>query len=388
MITTANGYRFTLTPFSPLMTEITGEIIPVTDGTASERVPRMENIVYLTEMAREIGYWADPATYTKEKPNWVLSYNHEDRRLEKTMLEEIARTAKNQFAAGMRVIPSGYCGVIPPDWEASETYPIVRNGGGAFDDIVASMGLARCSTGVIGDVPETLTLRRAFYDFGQMRRFLMCFLDPYTSTPLRWADYVASMKDGDALVNYHMTGPMVVNDGDTSVTELDSTSTVAGYVPPTFAQGWDSSGSVTYTKSTSSSLCSVVNIYYYRTGLTTGTPWLPSTMQGWANFTGEATLITGSSILLSAVFPTTFSLTSTVGRTSPFYGLGQAFYSTGIGTQMPQLFNLLNSWCVSNIPQWSSKRSYLSMRLKSLHADSGILTLPSEIESTGWAWRP
>ena len=35
MITTADGYRFTLTPFSPLMTEITGEIIPVTDGTAS-----------------------------------------------------------------------------------------------------------------------------------------------------------------------------------------------------------------------------------------------------------------------------------------------------------------------------------------------------------------
>ena len=181
---------------------------------------------------------------------------------------------------------------------------------------------------------------------------------------------------------------MVVNDGDTSVTELDSTSTVAGYVPPTFAQEWDSSGSVTYTKSTSSSLCSVVNIYYYRTGLTTGTTWLPSTMQGWANFTGEARLSTGSTILLSAVFPTTFSLTSTVGRTSPFYGLGQAFYSTGIGTQMPQLFNLLNSWCVSNIPLWSSKRSYLSMSLKSLHADSGIITLPSEIASSGWNWTP
>ena len=44
MITTAAGYRFTLTPVSPLMTEITGEIIPVTDGTASEGVPRMENI--------------------------------------------------------------------------------------------------------------------------------------------------------------------------------------------------------------------------------------------------------------------------------------------------------------------------------------------------------
>ena len=388
MITTENGYRFTLTPFSPLMTEITGEIIPVTDGTASERVPRMENIVYLTEMAREIGYWARPAAYAASRPNWVLSYNHEDRRLEKTMLGEIATTAKDEFAACERVFPGGYCGVISPNWESSETYPIVRTGAGAIDDLVASMGLARCSTGVIGNVPETLTLRRAFYDFGQMRRFLLCFLNPYTSTPLRWADYVAAMKDGDALVNYHMTGPMVVNDGDTSVTELDSTSTVAGYVPPTFEQEWDSSGSVTYTKSTSSSLCSVVNIYYYRTGLTTGTTWLPSTMQGWANFTGEARLSTGSIIPFSAVFPTTFSFTSTVGRTSPFYGLGQAFYSTGIGTQMPQLFNLLNSWCVSNIPLWSSKRSYLSMSLASLHADSGILNLPSEIASSGWNWTP
>ena len=369
-----------------MMTEITGEIIPVTDGTASEGVPRMENIAYLTEMAREIGYWARPAAYAASRPNWVLSYNHEDRRLEKTMLGEIARTARDEFAAG--VSTGGYCGVIPQNWAASETYPIVRTGAGAIDALVSSMGLARCSTGVIGDVPDTLTLRRAFYDFGQMRRFLMCFLNPYTSTPLRWADYVAAMKAGDALVNYHMTGPMVVNDGDTSVTELDSTSTVAGYVPPTFAQEWDSSGSVTYTKSTSSSLCSVVNIYYYRTGLTTGTTWLPSTMQGWANFTGEARLSTGSTILLSAVFPTTFSLTSTVGRTSPFYGLGQAFYSTGIGTQMPQLFNLLNSWCVSNIPLWSSKRSYLSMSLKSLHADSGIITLPSEIASSGWNWTP
>ena len=388
MITTAAGYRFTITPFSPLMTDITGEIIPVTDGTASEGVPRMENIAYLTEMAREIGYWARPAAYAASRPNWVLSYNHEDRRLEKTMLGEIARTARDEFAAGGLLFPQEYCGVIPPNWAASETYPIVREGAGAIDALVSSMGLARCSTGVIGDVPDTLTLRRAFYDFGQMRRFLLCFLNPYTSTPLRWADYVAAMKNGDKLVNYHMTGPMVVNDGDTSVTELDSTSTVDGYVPPTFEQEWNSAGSVTYTKSTSSSLCSVVNIYYYRTGLTTGTTWLPSTMQGWANFTGEARLSTGSIILLSAVFPTTFSFTSTVGRTSPFYGLGQAFYSTGIGTQMPQLFNLLNSWCVSNIPLWSSKRSYLSISLKSLHADSGILTLPSEIASSGWNWTP
>ena len=41
MITNAAGYRFTLTPFSPLMTDITGEIIPVTDGTAAGGVPRM-----------------------------------------------------------------------------------------------------------------------------------------------------------------------------------------------------------------------------------------------------------------------------------------------------------------------------------------------------------
>ena len=61
MITTAAEYRFTLTPFSPLMTDITGEIIPVTDGTASEGVPRMENIRYLTDMDGEIGYWARPA---------------------------------------------------------------------------------------------------------------------------------------------------------------------------------------------------------------------------------------------------------------------------------------------------------------------------------------
>ena len=182
MITTAAGYRFTLTPFSPLMTDITGEIIPVTDGTASEGVPRMENIAYLTEMAREIGYWARPAAYTASRPNWVLSYNHEDRRLEKTMLGEIARTARDEFAAD--VSTSGYCGVIPPNWDASETYPIVRTGAGAIDALVSSMGLARCSAGVIGDVPDTLTLRRAFYDFGQMRRFLLCVLNPYSSTPL------------------------------------------------------------------------------------------------------------------------------------------------------------------------------------------------------------
>ena len=390
MITNAAGYRFTLTPFSPLMTEITGEIIPVTDGTASEGVPRMENIAYLTEMAREIGYWARPAPYTKAAPNWVLTYDCDDRRLEKTMLGEISSTAKNDFAVDYnKSLGYGdYCGVIPTDWTCPMTFPIVRTGSGAFDAMVATMVLARCSTGVIPDVPETDSLRRAYYDFGQMRRFLLSSYDPNLTNP-QWADYVEAMRaSGDGFLHYHLTGPMVQSDGSSTVTEYGQSSTIPGYVSPMMAQGWDSSESTTYTKTVSANLCVLVNIYYYRSGLTTGTTWLPSTMQGWANFTGEARLSTGSIIPLSAVFPTTFNFTSTVGRTSPFYGLGQAFYSTGIGTQMPQLFNLLNSWCVSNIPQWSSKRSYLSMNLISLHADSGILNLPSEIASSGWNWTP
>ena len=185
MITTANGYRFTLTPFSPLMTEITGEIIPVTDGTASERVPRMENIAYLTEMAREIGYWSRPAPYTKARPNWVRSYDHSDHRLEKTMLGEISRTARDSFGASARssLGLQSYSGVIPMGWTCPMTFPIVRTGSGAFDAMVATMGLARCSTGVIPVLPETDSLRRAFYDFGQMRRFILCplslFLPPH-----------------------------------------------------------------------------------------------------------------------------------------------------------------------------------------------------------------
>lgn len=389
MITTANGYRFTLTPLSPLMTEITGEIIPVTDGTASEGVPRMENIAYLTEMAREIGYWARPAPYTKAAPNWVLTYDCDDRRLEKTILGEISSTAKNDFAVHYNesLLYGGYCGVIPADWTCPMTFPIVRTGSGAFDAMVATMVLARCSTGVIPDVPETNSLRRAYYDFGQMRRFLLSSYDPNLTNP-KWADYVEAMRaSGDGFLHYHLTGPMVQSDGSSTVTEYGQSSTIHGYVSPMMDQEWDSSGSTTYTKTVSANLCALVNIYYYRSGLTTGTPYLANSLNGWVVVNGEYRVRGGSNVIYTAVFPTTFSLESTVSRNSLFYGRGQAFYNTPIGTQIPQLFTQVNSWLSSNVPNWS-QREWLSVKLRSIHVDSGVLTLPSEIASTGWSWRP
>lgn len=390
MITTANGYRFTLTPFSPLMTEITGEIIPVTDGTASERVPRMENITYLTEMAREIGYWADPAPYTKARPNWVRSYNHEDRRLEKTMIEEIARTAKNNFGVSLRssLGLNGYSGVIPTDWTCPLTFPIVRTGSGAIDALFATMGLARCSTGVIPVLPETDSLRRAFYDFGQMRRFILCPLSLFSfSDGARWSDFVTLMKTDDNCLYYHLTGPMVQGDGATTVTEYGQSSDIPGLVTPSMSQGWDSGGSVTYTRTAAAPICIVVNTYYYREGLTTGTPWLSDSLNGWAVVNGEYRVRGGSNIIYTAVFPITFSLASTVGRTSPFYGIGQAIYNTAVGNQMPQLFTLINSWCAANVENWS-QREWLSVNLVALYGDSGLLTLSSEIASSGWNWTP
>ena len=389
MITTADGYRFTLTPFSPLMTEITGEIIPVTDGTASERVPRMENIAYLTEMAREIGYWARPAPYTKAAPNWVLTYDCDDRRIERTILGEISSTAKNDFAVHYNesLLYGGYCGVIPKDWTCPMTFPIVRTGSGAFDAMVATMVLARCSTGVIPDVPETDSLRRAYYDFGQMRRFLLSSYDPNLTNP-QWADYVEAMRaSGDGFLHYHLTGPMVQSDGSSTVTEYGQSSTIPGYVSPMMAQEWDSSESTTYTKTVSANLCVLVNIYYYRSGLTTGTPYLANSLNGWVVVNGEYRVRGGSNVIYTAVFPTTFSLESTVSRNSLFYGRGQAFYNTPIGTQIPQLFTQVNSWLSSNVPNWS-QREWLSVNLQSIHVDSGVLTLPSEIASSGWSWRP
>ena len=389
MITTADGYRFTLTPFSPLMTEITGEIIPVTDGTASERVPRMENIAYLTEMAREIGYWARPEPYTKAAPNWVLPYDCDDRRLEKTILGEISSTAKNDFAVDYNksLAYGDYCGVIPTDWTCPMTFPIVRTGSGAFDAMVATMVLARCSTGVIPDVPETDSLRRAYYDFGQMRRFLLSSYDPNLTNP-KWADYVEAMRaSGDGFLHYHLTGPMVQSDGSSTVTEYGQSSTIHGYVSPMMAQEWDSSESTTYTKTVSANLCELVNIYYYRSGLTTGTPYLANSLNGWVVVSGEYRVRGGSNVIYTAVFPTTFSFASTVGRTSPFYGRGQAFYNTPIGTQIPQLFTQVNSWLSSNVPNWS-QREWLSVKLQSIYVDSGVLTLPSEIASSGWNWTP
>lgn len=389
MIRNAADYRFTLTPFSPILQEITGDIIPVTDGTASGLVPRMENIAYLTEMAREIGYWARPEPYTMAAPNWVKTYDRDDRRLERTILGEISRTARDEFAAGYQAIFSagGFCGVIPTDWTCPLTFPIVRTGSGAFDAMVSTMGLARCSTGVIPVLPETDSLRRAFFDFGQMRRFLLSAYDPNLTTP-KWADYAAAMRSsGDGYLRYHLTGPMVQSDGSSTVTEYGQTTTIPGYVPPMMSQEWNSSGSTTYTKTVSASLCALVNIYYYRPGLTTGTPYLSNSLNGWVVVNGEYRVRGGSNVIYTAVFPTTFSLGSTVSRTSPFYGLGQALYNTPIGTQIPQLFTQVNSWMSSNVPNWS-RREWLSVNLRSIHVDSGVLTLPSEIASTGWPWRP
>ena len=389
MITTANGYRFTLPPLSPLMTEITGEIIPVTDGTASEGVPRMENIAYLTEMAREIGYWARPAPYTKAAPNWVQTYDCDDRLIERTILGEISSTAKDEFAARDNDLfgYGGYCGVIPTDWTCPMTFPIVRTGAGAFDAMVATMVLARCSTGVIPGVPETDSLRRAYYDFGQMRRFLLSSYDPNLTNP-KWSDYVEAMRaSGDGFLHYHLTGPMVQSDGSSTVTEYGQSSTIPGYVSPMMAQGWDSSESTTYTKTVSANLCALVNIYYYRSGLTTGTPYLANTLNGWVVVNGEYRVRGGSNVIYTAVFATTFSFGSTVSRNSLFYGRGQAFYNTPIGTQMPQLFTQVNLWLSSNVPNWS-QREWLSVNLRSIHVDSGILTLPSEIASSGWNWAP
>lgn len=389
MITTAAGYRFTLPPFSPSRTEITGGIIPVTDGTASVGVPRMENIAYLTEMAREIGYWADPAPYTAANPNYITNYNRDDRRLERYVLGEIARCAKNDFGVRGEAELKGYSGVIPVEWAlpSGMSYPIVKVGAGAIDSLIETMSLARCSTGVIPVITETDTLRRAFYDFGQMRRFLMRFLSP-GGTNLRWADYARAMADGNAVQYHHMTGPMVQGDGGTTVTENGATTTVDGYVSPSFSQEWRG-GSVNYTKSISNSLCAVVDIYYYRPGLTTGTPYLANTLNGWASFTAEARTNDGVGTLLSVVVPTTFTLASVItSRASPFYGLGQAIYNTPIGGEMAQHFAALNSWCGNNIPNWSTKRESLAIGSMRLQADSGVLSLPSEIASAGWGWTP
>ena len=389
MIRNAADYRFTLTPSSPILQEISGDIIPVTDGTASECVPRLENIAYLTEMAREIGYWSRPAPYTKAAPNWVQTYDCDDRRIERTILGEISSTAKDEFAARDNDLFSygGYCGVIPTDWTCPMTFPIVRTGSGAFDAMVATMVLARCSTGVIPDVPETDSLRRAYYDFGQMRRFLLSSYDPNLTNP-KWSDYVEAMRaSGDGFLHYHLTGPMVQSDGSSTVTEYGQSSTIPGYVSPMMAQEWDSSESTTYTKTVSANLCALVNIYYYRSGLTTGTQYLANSLNGWVVVNGEYRVRGGSNVIYTAVFPTTFSLGSTVSRNSLFYGRGQAFYNTPIGTQIPQLFTQVNLWLSYNVPNWS-QREWLSVNLRSIHVDSGVLTLPSEIASTGWSWRP
>ena len=41
-----------------------------------------------------------------------------------------------------------------------------------------------------------------------------------------------------------------------------------------------------------------------------------------------------------------------------------------------------------NIQDWDSKREWLSATAVKVYGDSGKLTLQTEIESTGWAWRP
>ena len=55
---------------------------------------------------------------------------------------------------------------------------------------------------------------------------------------------------------------------------------------------------------------------------------------------------------------------------------------------MPQFFSLINLWMSRKMPDWDSKREWLSATAVKFYGDSGKLTLPTEIESTGWAWRP
>ena len=384
MIRNANGYRFTTVPFTG---EIKGLIVPTADGTASEKVIRLENVCYLTEMARETGYWADPQPNKRAAPNWVGSYDVNKRIIYKSVLDEVADTARLQFGVTSRISHSGSVGVIPMGW-TNPQLPIIRLDSGAWDELTSTMVLPRCSVGNLPYIPETLNLRRSYYDFSQMRRFLLEFMDLPSTSPHLWSDYVAAMSAGDEFAYHHGTGPFVRDDGQTSVTEFGQTTSVAGYLPSSFSQGWDASGSVSYTKSVTASLAVVINAYYYRQSLTSGIPYLANSLNGWIVINGEARTKDGVGRLYTAVFPITLTFASVVSRTSPFYGVGQAIYNTDYGTQMPQFFSLINSWMSTNIPDWDSKREWLSATAVKVYGDSGKLTLPTEIESTGWAWRP
>ena len=166
-------------------------ILPAVE--AAGKVPCVDayaDLPYLVEMARERAFWTGGGG---DVSNIVYNYDNAAGRLldERTWyrgLCDAAITAINDKAE------SGICSLIPAAWsDASLSYPLVSYDyqwrPDCFHTWRRTMSVPRCAPSVVPRPAENDTLRRLFYDFSQMKRYM--FDSATTITSVENLDYTA-----------------------------------------------------------------------------------------------------------------------------------------------------------------------------------------------------
>ena len=259
MLSRGDQYYWTNVP--PNMPQINGNIIPLlkdNDGNllGAGKVPRFENIAYLTECARErlflsrLGYYG--TTDQKLCPRWIQSFSPiAPQLLLKPVLWEISQAC----ATGIRT-------PIRSDWR----HP-VNNWGFSVDfysdsyepkipderfvDIYEDSDVARSSVECqfIRDFPvvaESATFLNAYSDMDNIRRFWMFCTPPnvHETTSAFFSRMTTPHQDGSRLYeNCHLLGPIPA-DGDDDVEYVipgrdpeDYPSYFGGYIQPCLSRG-------------------------------------------------------------------------------------------------------------------------------------------------------
>lgn len=385
-------------------------ILPFIDGSPAAAVPNRADISFLTEMARERSYWNNPRPYGNGGVEPVLcisSYNYKNIFLpEQDALQQIRRAC-----SGDTELPLTGGSIIPVEWSpqsAGLKFPLVswdEDGDYAIDMLYRSFGsvnrMSEWHWGERKPLMELDELRRAYYDLSRIKRFALR-TDPLyggtgedsTNYPKRWRDFVAQ----DTRDRYHLTGPMVQDDGNTYVYVKDGfQDPITGYVTPMYERGrgpFDDK-EATYRYADGNMIFGVNSLFYSVRGSTLedATVYLPETLTAYINF--SYTYFDGAAIHYGSVIPrplTATRLERIHGTAHPFYGRLGALYSLPL-LGMDGAGGLYGVWR-QTLSKLSERFPYnendFSLRLTftNLIVDSGPIKLNAEIDSTGWDWKP
>lgn len=187
MLNRAVDYRYC----TPYANGIKGSILPLVDGTASERVNRHEDIAFLTEAVRErydwcVGRPGGNAQYS----GLVPSYETSGLVAVRQTVSELAKAVRE-----MPIVSPGirWTGLLPHDWSYSGNYPLFTYSNSGYvepaqpeytwlDNISFDFACSAYDTFrgnvVVPRVLDNDTLRDIYGDVFSMKRFLWRVDDP------------------------------------------------------------------------------------------------------------------------------------------------------------------------------------------------------------------